>query len=110
MKINLDDARRVRRFALALVAACVVFLLLLLVIAAPARAAPLCAPLASVLAHQKTAYGEEPIFIGATATRTIVVTRSPKGDWTVIQVEPDGETACVVVGGTTSDLTIGKPI
>ena len=91
-----------RRFAAAIglmTAAAILCLTMALALSQRAAAQALCAPLPNLLAGIKARFDETPVFIGTAKDRRYIVTAAPSGSWTLIQVEPGGEPACIIAGG-----------
>lgn len=70
----------------------------LCLIGAPALAEPQCAGLADALAGLSANYGEAPRVSALMGETALVITASPAGTWTALEVHPDG-LACIVAAG-----------
>lgn len=70
--------------------------LALCALTAPAFAQdPNCAPVADALAGLAQTYGEAPRATAMMGAHVLVITASPSGGWTALEVKPTGE-ACIV--------------
>lgn len=69
----------------------------------------LCAPLPDLLDGLRRAHDEVPLFYGRNDRHAFVVTRAPKGSWSLVEIGPGGEPACLIDGGGDSKGARGMP-
>jgi hypothetical protein len=87
MTIRVSTHRTIAAIVLGFVTSC-----------APAHAEPNCAGLADALAGLATNYGESPRVTALMGENMLIITASPQGGWTALEVHPDG-LACIVAAG-----------
>lgn len=69
-----------------------------LAFATPALANPQCAPVADALAGLAANYAEAPRITALMGANMLIITASPAGGWTALEIKPDGQ-ACIVAAG-----------
>lgn len=69
----------------------------------------LCAPLPDLLDGLRRAHDEVPLFYGRNDRHAFVITRAPKGSWSLVEIGPGGEPVCLIDGGGDSKDARGMP-
>lgn len=83
-------------------------MLTILAASTPAMADPNCRGLPDALAALATNYGEQPRATALMGGSMLVITVSPQGGWTALEVQPDG-TACIVAAGEAFEVIDAPP-